>query len=398
MSTVGIKLAESWTHFTTALLRPTRSMPKRKAYTVREKLELITCIRNGESQAKVARETSIAESTLRGWLKWEGALRQYADGLQDEDGLKRKKQRTAKDPVLDTAMVNWFTQECQTGLPISGPMVKAQAEIFNKSINGDDTEFVASQGWLWRWQKRHGITKHKIVGEKRSADKDGAAQFPPRLLKFLADNQLVDEQIYNADESGLFYRMLANSTLAQKNDTTKTEGYKLVKDRVTLLFCVNKTGTHMMKPLCIGKFAKPRCFSHINMNTLSLAYTNSGNAWMTAKIFQEWFQCTFVPAVRRHMRQQSLDEKAVLLLDNCRAHPPAHMLRSANGKITVMYMPPNTTSIIQPFDQGIISAFKRHYRTELVKEILLSDANATEFLKKFYLKEMFRVAGELGTK
>ncbi len=252
---------------------------------------------------------------------------------------------------------------------------------------------MASQGWLWRWQKRHGITKHKIVGEKRSADKDSAAQFPPRLLEFLADKELVDEQVYNADESGLFYRMLPNSTLAQKNDITKSEGYKLAKDRVTLLFCVNKTGTHKMKPLCIGKFAKPRCFSHVNMNTLSLAYTNSGNAWMTAKIFQEWFDLTFVPAVRRHMRQQSLDEKVVLLLDNCRAHPPANMLRSDNGKITVMYMPPNTTSVIQPLDQGIISAFKRHYRTELVKEILLSDVNATEFLKKFYLKEMFRVAG-----
>ena len=213
----------------------TRNMPKRKAYTVREKLELITRIRNAESQAKVARETSIAESTLRGWLKCEGQLRHYADGLQDEDGLKRKKQRTAKDPVLDTAMVNWFAQERQTGLPISGPVVKAQAEIFNKSINGDESTFVASQGWLWRWQKRHGITKHKIVGEKRSADKDSAAQFPPRLLEFLADKELIDEQVYNADESGLFYRMLPNSTLAQKNDITKSEGYKLAKDRVTTI-------------------------------------------------------------------------------------------------------------------------------------------------------------------
>ena len=93
----------------------------------------------------MARETSIAELMLWGSLKCEGALRQYADGLQDEDGLKRKKQRTAKDPVLDTAMVNWFAQERQAGLPISGPVVKAQAVIFNKSIKGDDTEFVASR-------------------------------------------------------------------------------------------------------------------------------------------------------------------------------------------------------------------------------------------------------------
>ena len=77
---------------------------------------------------------------------------------------------------------------------------------------------------------------------------------------------------------------------------------KLAKDRVTLLFCVNKTGTHKLQPLCIGKYAKPRCFSHVNMNTLSLAYPKSCNVWITAKIFQEWFDTTFVPAVRRHMR------------------------------------------------------------------------------------------------
>ena len=116
-------------------------------------------------------------------------------------------------------------------------------------------------------------------------------------------------------------------------------------------------------------------------------YTHSGKAWMTAKITQDWFNRIFVPAVR----QQSLDEKAVLLLDNYRAQQSANMLQSADDKITMTYMPPNTTSVIQSLDQGTISAFKRHYRTELVKEILLSAVNATEFLKKFYLKEkMFR--------
>ena len=122
------------------------------------------------------------------------------------------------------------------------------------------------------------------------------------ICQFQEANALVDGKAYNADKCGLFYRILPNSTLAQKNDTAKNEGYKLVKDSVTLLFCVNKTGMHKMKPFCISKYAKPRCFSPVNMYTLSLAYTNSGNAWMTAKIFQEWFDTTFVSAVRRHMQ------------------------------------------------------------------------------------------------
>ena len=79
--------------------------------------------------------------------------------------------------------------------------------------------------------------------------------------------------------------------------------------------------------------------------------------WMMTAIFYDWFDRTFVPAVRKHLRQRGLDKKAVLLLDNCRTHPPADMLRSADGKITVMYMSPNMTSII---DQWIISAFNFH--------------------------------------
>ena len=128
------------------------------------------------------------------------------------------------------------------------------------------------------------------------------------------------------------------------------------------------------------------------MNAMPLSYKNSGNAWMTSSLFQDWFNSAFVPSVRCHLRERLREEKALLLLDNCRAHPPANMLRSADGKFCVMFMPPNTTSIIQPLDQGIISSFKRHYRTDLVKEIVLSDMDVTPFLKKFYLKEMFHMA------
>ena len=121
-------------------------------------------------------------------------------------------------------------------------MLKAQAEKFDKAINGAASDFTASQGWLWRWQKRHGISQHQVVGEKRSADQDGTALFPPKLMAHIADNNLCGEQVYNADETGLFYKMLPDRTLAMKNDACKAEGFKLAKDRTTLLFCCNKTG------------------------------------------------------------------------------------------------------------------------------------------------------------
>ncbi len=40
--------------------------------------------------------------------------------------------------------------------------------------------------------------------------------------------------------------------------------------------------------------------------------------------------------------------------------------------ITSLFFPPNTTSKIQPLDQGIIRCFKVHYRSQLIKHIISS--------------------------
>jgi len=54
------------------------STRKRKSYSVKDKLEAVERVKRGESQAKVSRDVSISESTLRGWLKNEAKL---IDGL-----------------------------------------------------------------------------------------------------------------------------------------------------------------------------------------------------------------------------------------------------------------------------------------------------------------------------
>ena len=106
-------------------------------------------------------------------------------------------------------------------LPISGP-VEAQAEKFDKAINGAASDFTASQGRLW--QKRHGISQHQVVGEMRSANQDGAAQFPPKLMAHIADNNLSGEQVYNADETGLFFKNAARSHVGDEERCAQSRG------------------------------------------------------------------------------------------------------------------------------------------------------------------------------
>ena len=49
-----------------------------------------------------------------------------------------------------------------------------------------------------------------------------------------------------------------------------------------------------------------------------------------------------------------LEPKAVLLLDNCSAHPNDDELVSADDKFVAKFLPANVTSLIQPMDQGVL--------------------------------------------
>ena len=57
------------------------------------------------------------------------------------------------------------------------------------------------------------------------------------------------------------------------------------------------------------------------MKLLPVKYTNQSNAWMTTEQFYEWFHHDFVPYVQEQLRSQGEEPKAVLVLDNCSAHP-----------------------------------------------------------------------------
>ncbi|GFR58451.1 tigger transposable element-derived protein [Elysia marginata] len=59
--------------------------------------------------------------------------------------------------------------------------------------------------------------------------------------------------------------------------------------------------------------------------------------------------------------------KIAMVVDNCPAHPKFEDLKA----IELIFLPPNTTSILQPCDQGFIKSFKQIYRKLMVRSYLL---------------------------
>ena len=77
---------------------------------------------------------------------------------------------------------------------------------------------------------------------------------------------------------------------------------------------------------------------------------------MTGYIFQDWlrkFNC--------HVKQQN--KHVALLIDNA----PSHIFQGLElSNTSIIALPPNMTSRIQPMDAGIIQSFKCHYRQRFV--------------------------------
>ena len=69
-----------------------------------------------------------------------------------------------------------------------------------------------------------------------------------------------------------------------------------------------------------------------------------------------------------------------MLTDNCSAHPDE--LSSRDGSVTCMFLPPNTTSLIQQMDQGVLQAMKNRYKRKLLRKVICAqDLDQTQSIK-----------------
>ncbi|ESO04001.1 hypothetical protein HELRODRAFT_136350, partial [Helobdella robusta] len=93
------------------------------------------------------------------------------------------------------------------------------------------------------------------------------------------------ENIFNADETGLYYRSLPQRSFVLKSD--KRKGIKTAKERITVLLACSQTG-EKLPPLVIGYAENPRCFKALKKNSLPVMYRWNKRAWMTARLFLEW--------------------------------------------------------------------------------------------------------------
>ncbi|KAE9522579.1 hypothetical protein AGLY_017001 [Aphis glycines] len=325
---------------------------KRKALSISDKLNIFKKYDEGLAEKKkqkdIANELGIPPSTLRTLLKNRHEIEQSSL----LGGRKRQQLKHGKYEELENILLEWFQQARSLNYPINGGIITEKAMEIPARLNL--TEFSGSTGWLDRFRSRHSFVYQQISGEAESVNNDDIASWKNNVLPSLLRDYAPDD-VYNADEFGLFFKLMPDKSFVFKNETC--HGGKLSKERLTVLVCTNSTGTHKLKLVVIGKSRSPRCFK--NVRTFPCEYLAQSRAWMTEILFVNWIQQldAFFGKQKR---------KIILFVDNCPAHPKD--IPTTNIKL--VFFPPNTTSKLQPLDQGIIKVIKQKYRKKLVQRYL----------------------------
>ena len=79
-----------------------------------------------------------------------------------------------------------------------------------------------------------------------------------------------------------------------------------------------------------------------------------------ATLFTAWFHHKFVSTVQLKLRMVCTESKAILLVENCSAHPSEEIV-ALDGKIFAMFLLLNVTSLIQLMDQGVAVSIRPLY-------------------------------------
>ncbi|UYV72368.1 hypothetical protein LAZ67_9002823 [Cordylochernes scorpioides] len=217
------------------------------------------------SKSQIAENFQIAKSTLSTILKNKEKI---DAAVASGSSSSSKRLRKASHQDVEDELLKWFKKSRQNNIPVSGALVKEKAKEISVSLGVEN--FKCSDGWLWRFQRRNTIASLVVSGEINKVSEETVTDW---LTKFEEiKNEYKDEDIFNIDETGVFYNLFPDRSLDFKG--TKCHGTSKSKERLTVVLCCNATGSEISKLWIIGKYKNPRCLNKINRLILPFDYTH----------------------------------------------------------------------------------------------------------------------------
>lgn len=91
-----------------------------------------------------------------------------------------------------------------------------------------------------------------MTGKKLLYDVDSVEPYKEIIQKIIQELLLMPHQVYNANESGLFWCILLKKKTFVYRKEANAPGRKIAKERIIFTPCSNSSGNHELNLLVIG--------------------------------------------------------------------------------------------------------------------------------------------------
>jgi hypothetical protein len=310
--------------------------------------------------------TSVSEMTISRLLKKKEV---YLQASGRAAGPAAKRVRKPNCPEVEEATYAWLRMavlQKKDSSSLPDDVICETARRFYADIPREPgaKELRFSHGWVEGFKRRFDI--RGLFGRHGEASCSGRIS-QETLARMDEIRQLVSKynpgDVFNMDETGLFYRLEPNRSLA----TQRLAGKKQQEERITVALTVNADGTCKLPPLVVSTSLLPHAFSSRHIvcpENLGILWFANEHARMTMRCFEK-----FLLDFERRMADLG-KEKVLLLVDNFSGHQVDSAVATSLTITAVEFLPANTTSKFQPMDAGILQSFKAYYRKALIEHKL----------------------------
>lgn len=214
--------------------------------------------------------------------------------------------------------------------------------------------------WNISWRRKTHTaqnTRHcqDVIEEFRS--------YVQKKIKFL---RIHPDNIYNADQTNVYYSMESNYTYAETGSRSVSIRGAESAQRCTVMLAVNASGSNKLPPYIIFKGApgrNGRIIREVNGKVglpAECEYGVQAKAWMDEPQMLNWIEVVWKP-----FTQARDNVLTYLILDECRTHLTTNVKKAFELLNTeVEYIPGGYTSKLQVLDVGINKPFKNYMRYE----------------------------------
>ena len=108
----------------------------------------------------------------------------------------------------------------------------------------------------------------------------------------------------------------------------------------------------MIRIALIYKAANSQALKVKDKHQLPVFYLYNKKGWTTRTLFLNWFHQSFVLEVRKYLASKGLPFKVLGIWGNAHGHPESCEFNTEGSE--VVFLPPNTMSLIQSLEHGVI--------------------------------------------